>query len=112
MISRPKPRVLSGMQPSGLLHLGNYLGALQNWKQLQAEHECFFFVADWHALSTNYADTSRMREYVRELLIEGDRGERDPRQPADDEEDDEPDDPQQRGLEPGGAGQDRRYPGE
>ena len=65
-----KKRVLSGMQPSGLMHLGNYLGALQNWKQLQDEHECYFFVADWHALSTNYADTSRIREYVRELLID------------------------------------------
>jgi tryptophanyl-tRNA synthetase len=62
--------VLSGMQPSGLMHLGNYLGALQNWKQLQTEYECYFFVADWHALSTNYADTSRVREFVRELLID------------------------------------------
>jgi tryptophanyl-tRNA synthetase len=70
MTSQPKKRVLSGMQPSGLMHLGNYLGALQNWKQLQDEHECYFFVADWHALSTNYADTSRIREYVRELLID------------------------------------------
>ena len=70
MTSQPKKRVLSGMQPSGLMHLGNYLGALQNWKQLQAGHECYFFVADWHALSTNYADTSRIREYVRELLID------------------------------------------
>jgi len=69
MTSRPK-RVLSGMQPSGLMHLGNYLGALQNWKQLQTEYECYFFVADWHALSTNYADTSRVREFVRELLID------------------------------------------
>jgi len=58
------------MQPSGLLHLGNYLGALENWKGLQNEFECFFFVADWHALSTNYADTSRIREFARELLID------------------------------------------
>ena len=65
-----RKRVLSGMQPSGLLHLGNYLGALENWKQLQAEYDCYFFVADWHALSTNYADTSRIREFVRELLID------------------------------------------
>jgi tryptophanyl-tRNA synthetase len=65
-----RKRVLSGMQPSGLMHLGNYLGALQNWKQLQTEYECYFFVADWHALSTNYADTSRIREFVRELLID------------------------------------------
>jgi tryptophanyl-tRNA synthetase len=63
-------RVLSGMQPSGLLHLGNLLGALENWKALQAEYECYFFVADWHALSTNYEDTSRIREYTREMLID------------------------------------------
>jgi len=63
-------RVLSGMQPSGLLHLGNLLGALENWKTLQAQHECFFFVADWHALSTNYQDTSRIREFTREMLID------------------------------------------
>lgn len=65
-----RKRVLSGMQPSGLMHLGNYLGALENWKTLQDTHDCYFFVADWHALSTNYADTSRIREFVRELLID------------------------------------------
>ena len=63
-------RVLSGMQPSGRLHLGNYLGALTNWKTLQDTHTCFFFVADWHALSTNYEDTGQVRTYVRELLID------------------------------------------
>ena len=63
-------RVLSGMQPSGLMHLGNLLGALDNWKTLQVEHDCFFFVADWHALSTNYADTSRLKEFSQELLID------------------------------------------
>jgi tryptophanyl-tRNA synthetase len=63
-------RVLSGMQPSGLMHLGNLLGALENWKTLQAQHDCFFFAADWHALSTNYADTSRLKEFTQELLID------------------------------------------
>lgn len=63
-------RVLSGMQPSGPMHLGNLLGAVENWKILQTQHECFFFVADWHALSTNYADTSRLKSYTRELLID------------------------------------------
>jgi tryptophanyl-tRNA synthetase len=58
------------MQPSGLLHLGNLLGALENWKDLQEKYDCFFFAADWHALSTNYADTSRVREFTRELLID------------------------------------------
>ena len=63
-------RVLSGMQPSGLMHLGNLLGAVENWKTLQSQHECFFFVADWHALSTNYADTSRLKDFTQELLID------------------------------------------
>ena len=63
-------RVLSGMQPSGLLHLGNLLGALENWKALQEQYDCFFFVADWHALSTNYEDTSRIKEFTRELVID------------------------------------------
>jgi tryptophanyl-tRNA synthetase len=63
-------RVLSGMQPSGLLHLGNWLGALENWKALQEQYDCFFFVADWHALSTNYADTSRIKEFSRALLVD------------------------------------------
>ena len=66
----PRKRVLSGMQPSGLMHLGNHLGALENWKSLQDQYECYFFVADWHALSTNYTDTSRIREFSRELLID------------------------------------------
>ena len=65
-----RKRVLSGMQPSGLMHLGNHLGALENWKTLQESYDCYFFVADWHALSTNYADTSRVREFVREMLID------------------------------------------
>lgn len=73
MTTSPDParqRILSGMQPSGLLHLGNLLGALDNWKDLQSRYECFFFVADWHALSTNYADTGRLREFIREMLID------------------------------------------
>jgi tryptophanyl-tRNA synthetase len=69
-MTAPRSRVLSGMQPSGLMHLGNYLGALENWKALQEAYDCYFFVADWHALSTNYADTSRIREFTRELLID------------------------------------------
>jgi len=63
-------RVLSGMQPSGVLHLGNLLGALDNFIRLQAEHECFYFIADWHALSTNFEDTSKIRFYVREMLLD------------------------------------------
>jgi tryptophanyl-tRNA synthetase len=65
-----RKRVLSGMQPSGLLHLGNLLGALDNWHALQHSYECFFFVADWHALSTSYADTSRIKEFSAELVVD------------------------------------------
>jgi len=63
-------RVLSGMQPSGRLHLGNLLGALDNWKTLQEHNDCFFFVADGHALSTNYEDTSHIQTFVHEMLID------------------------------------------
>ena len=52
----PRPRVLSGMRPTGALHLGHYHGALKNWVALQATHDCFFFVADWHALTTQFQD--------------------------------------------------------
>ena len=65
-----KNRMLSGMQPSGRLHLGNWLGALKNWVDLQSEYDAYFFIADWHALSTNYADTSRIRDYTREMLLD------------------------------------------
>jgi tryptophanyl-tRNA synthetase len=65
-----KQRVLSGMRPTGRLHLGNYLGALDNWVKLQDEYECFFFIADWHALTTDYADTSSIRPHTREVAID------------------------------------------
>jgi tryptophanyl-tRNA synthetase len=55
-------RVLSGMRPTGRLHLGHFFGALSNWLKLQEEYECFFFVADWHALTTHYEDTSSIAE--------------------------------------------------
>src|ERR1700677_2261318 len=57
-ISSSRPRVLSGMRPTGKLHLGNYMGALANWVKLQDQYECYFFIADLHALTTDYADTS------------------------------------------------------
>ena len=63
-------RVLSGMRPTGRLHLGNYLGALKNWVALQEEHQCFYFVADWHALTTEYADTSDMEEWSVEIVLD------------------------------------------
>ena len=58
------PRVVSGMRPTGKLHLGHLVGALQNWAELQAKYECFYFVADWHALTSDYASTERITEYA------------------------------------------------
>ena len=55
-----KKRVLSGMRPTGKLHLGHLVGALQNWVALQEQYDCFYCVVDWHALTTNYADTSEI----------------------------------------------------
>ena len=55
-----KPRVVSGMRPTGKLHLGHLVGALNNWASLQDEYDCFYFVADWHALTSDYADTSEI----------------------------------------------------
>lgn len=66
----PRPRVLSGMRPTGKLHLGNYVGALQNWVRLQNTHQCFFFVADWHALTTDYEETSRLADNTVEVLLD------------------------------------------
>jgi tryptophanyl-tRNA synthetase len=65
-----KKRVVSGMRPSGRLHLGHLVGALDNWRKLQQTHQCYFFVADWHALTSEYADTSQIREYIREIAID------------------------------------------
>jgi tryptophanyl-tRNA synthetase len=71
MKDREKKVVLSGMRPTaGRLHLGNYHGALKNWVELQDRYRCFFFIADWHALSTMYADTARLRENIRELALD------------------------------------------
>ncbi|MBS1806793.1 MAG: tryptophan--tRNA ligase [Acidobacteria bacterium] len=55
-------RIVSGMRPTGKLHLGNYEGALKNWVKLQDQYQCYFFVADWHALTSDYADTSKIKE--------------------------------------------------
>lgn len=62
-------RVLSGMQPSGPLHLGNLIGALSNWVRIQDKYECYFFVADWHALTTGYGNPSQIRDYTLDLLM-------------------------------------------
>lgn len=63
-------RVLSGMRPTGRLHLGHLLGALNNWKNFLSEYECFYMVADWHALTTAYTDTSSIQNDVREMVID------------------------------------------
>jgi len=63
-------RVLSGMRPTGLLHLGHYHGVLKNWINLQNEYECFFFVADWHALTTHYEDPRIIAESTYDMVID------------------------------------------
>jgi tryptophanyl-tRNA synthetase len=63
-------RVLSGMRPTGRPHLGNYMGALYNWVRLQSEYDCYFFIADWHALTTNYENLTGLRENIRQVAID------------------------------------------
>ncbi len=67
-----RPRVLSGMRPTGKLHLGNYMGALANWVKLQDEgkYDCYFFIADLHALTTDYADTSKISSNTLEVALD------------------------------------------
>jgi tryptophanyl-tRNA synthetase len=65
-----KGTILSGMRPTGALHLGNYFGALENWIKLQDEYNCFFFVADWHALTTGYEETSDIKNNINDLVID------------------------------------------
>jgi tryptophanyl-tRNA synthetase len=67
---KTRKRVLSGMRPTGKLHLGNYVGALQNWVGMQDQYECYFCVVDWHALTTDYADTSRVKENSLEVAFD------------------------------------------
>lgn len=63
-------RVVSGMRPTGALHLGHYHGALKNWVRLQSEYPCYFFVADWHALTTHYEDSGSIEDSVWEMVID------------------------------------------
>ena len=65
-----KKRILAGMRPSGRLHIGHYHGALKTWLSLQEEHDCYFFSADWHALTTEYADTSRVMDDTIEMALD------------------------------------------
>ena len=65
-----KQRVVSGMRPTGRLHIGHYHGVLENWVKLQDKFDCFFFVADWHSLTTEYADTAAIRDNIREMVLD------------------------------------------
>ena len=65
-----RARVLSGMRPTGALHLGHYHGALKNWVRLQHEYDSFFFVADWHALTTHYQDRDVIERNVYDMVID------------------------------------------
>jgi len=63
-------RIVSGMRPTGKLHLGHFHGVLANWLDLQKEFECFFFAADWHSLTTEYDNTAGIRDNIREMLLD------------------------------------------
>ena len=65
-----RKRVLSGMRPTGRLHMGHLFGALDNWRKLQETFDCFFFIADWHALTTDYADPSKVKEFTTEVVLD------------------------------------------
>lgn len=65
-----KKRVLSGMRPTGKLHLGHLHGTLQNWIKLQNEYDCFFFAADWHALTSEYENTGGIKDSIQDMVID------------------------------------------
>ncbi len=65
-----KKRIVSGMRPTGPLHLGHYYGVLKNWIELQGDYDCFFFVADWHAMTSEYADPTRIKGFVPQLVMD------------------------------------------
>ena len=65
-----RKRIVSGMRPTGMIHLGHVHGALENWKNLTRDYDCFYFIADWHALTSDYADTSAVRRYAHEIIVD------------------------------------------
>jgi tryptophanyl-tRNA synthetase len=69
-ITGKRERVLSGMRPTGALHLGHYHGALKNWVRLQEDYDCFYFVADWHALTTHYEDREVIERNVYDMVVD------------------------------------------
>lgn len=82
MSSELPRRIMSGMRPTGRLHLGNLLGALSNWVKLQDDYECYYSVVDWHALTTDYQDTAHLQENIREMVIDWLSAGLDPRKSA------------------------------
>ena len=65
-----KERIVSGMRPTGKLHFGHYLGVIQNWVNLQHNYDCYFFVADWHALTTKYDKTENLKDDIKDVVID------------------------------------------
>lgn len=65
-----KKRIVSGMRPTGRMHLGHLHGALDNWKRLQKEYDCFYFIADWHALTSEYGDTEIIKASINDIIID------------------------------------------
>jgi len=70
LLPNQQARVLSGMRPTGALHLGHYHGVLKNWLKLQHEYECYFFAADWHALTTHYDEPATIEQHVWDMVID------------------------------------------
>lgn len=69
-MTQTRKRILSGMRPTGPLHLGNLHGALANWIDIQDQYDCFFFVADWHALTSDYENPSNISQFSRQMMID------------------------------------------
>jgi len=63
-------RIVSGMRPTGKLHLGHYFGVIKNWLELQEKHKCYFFIADWHALTNKYKNTQNLKEDIKQMMID------------------------------------------
>ncbi|MBU1248408.1 MAG: tryptophan--tRNA ligase [Proteobacteria bacterium] len=69
-MNKTNNRIVSGMRPTGPLHFGHYFGVLVNWMKLQESHDCYFFVADWHAMTSEYADPKRIKQFVPQLVLD------------------------------------------
>ena len=69
-INQRKPRVVSGMRPTGKLHLGHLVGALNKWTELQSDYDCMYFIADWHALTSDYADTGQVTKNAYDNVVD------------------------------------------